>query len=88
MADENLVPRVPPHSEEAEQSVIGSILIDHEAVGVAAENLKPELVMESFFRYLDCEMSQFALDICRMEVYGNNANNELIPPEAFGHNIL
>ena len=27
MADENLVPRVPPHSEEAEQSVIGSILI-------------------------------------------------------------
>ena len=54
----------------------------------SAENLKPELVIESFFRYLDCEMSQFALDICRMEVYGNNANNELIPLEAFGHNIL
>ena len=53
----------------------------------SAENLKPELVMEAFFRYLDCEMSQFALDICRMEVYGNNTSGELIPLEAFGHNI-
>ena len=53
----------------------------------SAENLKPELVMEAFFRYLDCEMSQFALDICRMEVYGNNTSGELIPLEAFGHKI-
>ncbi len=42
MPEENLVPRIPPHSDEAEQSVLGSILIDPEAVSAATENLKPE----------------------------------------------
>ncbi len=42
MADENLTPRVPPHSEEAEQSVLGSMLIDRDAVNVAVENLSQE----------------------------------------------
>lgn len=42
MADENLTPRVPPHSEEAEQSVLGSMLIDRDAVNVAVENLTQE----------------------------------------------
>ena len=59
MADENLVPRVPPHSEEAEQSVIGSILIDHEAVGVAAENLKPE----DFYNLRHKEIFEAILDL-------------------------
>ncbi len=59
MADENLVPRVPPHSEEAEQSVIGSILIDHDAVGVAAENLKPE----DFYNLRHKEIFEAILDL-------------------------
>ena len=42
MPEEAMVPRVPPHSDEAEQSVLGSILIDADAVGVAAENLRPD----------------------------------------------
>ena len=42
MADENLTPRVPPHSEEAEQSVLGSMLMDRDAVNVAVENLSQE----------------------------------------------
>ena len=42
MADENLTPRVPPHSEEAEQSVLGSMLMDRDAVNVAVENLSHE----------------------------------------------
>lgn len=42
MPEENLVPRIPPHSDEAEQSVLGSLFIDQESVGLAAENLRSE----------------------------------------------
>lgn len=42
MPEETLVPRIPPHSQEAEQSVLGSILMDPDAVSTAAENLKAE----------------------------------------------
>src|SRR5438270_2531678 len=34
--------RVPPHSEEAEQSVLGAVLIDKDAINVVSEILKPE----------------------------------------------
>lgn len=34
--------RVPPHSEEAERSVLGAILIDKDAVTLVAEFLRPE----------------------------------------------
>ena len=41
MAEENMVPRVPPHSEEAEQSVLGSMMMDRDAVNTAVESLVP-----------------------------------------------
>ena len=62
----------------------------------SVENLKPELVMEAFYKYLGCEMSEFALKICRLEVYGLNVTKndngevikeELIPLEKFGEII-
>ena len=62
----------------------------------SVENLKPELVMETFYKYLGQQMSQFALDICRLEVYGldtvkdqdgNIVKEELIPLEKFGEII-
>lgn len=59
MAEENLAPRIPPHSEEAEQSVIGSILIDHDAVAVAAENLKAE----DFYNLRHKEIFEAILDL-------------------------
>ena len=34
--------KIPPHSIEAEQSVLGAIIMDHEAVVVASEILKPQ----------------------------------------------
>ncbi len=41
MAEENIL-KVPPHSIEAEQSVIGSLLIDKEAVFKVIEEIRPE----------------------------------------------
>lgn len=41
MADNNLL-RVPPHSEEAEASVLGALLLDKDAVIAVAEFLLPE----------------------------------------------
>lgn len=41
-AEQAVSPHVPPHSDAAEQSVIGSLFLDSEAVDYALENLKPE----------------------------------------------
>ena len=38
--------KIPPHDEEAEQAVIGSMLTDKDAVMTAVEKLKPD----SFYR--------------------------------------
>ncbi len=35
--DENAIKRILPHSDEAEQSVIGSMIIDRDAIVVASE---------------------------------------------------
>ncbi|MHC1749040.1 MAG: replicative DNA helicase [Cellulosilyticaceae bacterium] len=34
--------RIPPHSLEAEQSVLGAIIMDHEAITVASEIIRPQ----------------------------------------------
>lgn len=40
--DETQIMRIPPHNIEAEQSVLGAIIMDHEALIVATETLKPK----------------------------------------------
>jgi replicative DNA helicase len=42
MAEEDAIKRVMPHSIEAEQSVIGAMLMDAEAIEIASEMLKEE----------------------------------------------
>jgi len=42
MAQQNTSIKVPPHSKEAEQSVLGSILIDKDAIIKIADLIKPE----------------------------------------------
>lgn len=39
--------KLPPHDKEAEQSVLGAILIDPEAIGLVAEFLRPEHFYDS-----------------------------------------
>ncbi|MEF9959759.1 MAG: replicative DNA helicase [Niameybacter sp.] len=40
--DETQIMRIPPHNIEAEQSVLGAIIMDHEALIVATESLRPK----------------------------------------------
>ena len=40
--DENVIKRIMPHSLEAEQSVIGSMFIDTEAIAAATEQISGE----------------------------------------------
>ena len=41
-AELNILNRIPPQNIEAEQSVLGAMLLDSEAIAVAAEALKGE----------------------------------------------
>lgn len=53
-------------------------------------NLKPELVFTAFYQYLEKELPEFALEITRLEVYGNSGTEEnpkFIPLEDFGEDI-
>ena len=51
----------------------------------SVENLKPELVMETFYKFLGQDMNNFALDICRLEVYGvNEEDSTFVPLEKYG----
>ena len=46
--DENVIKRTPPHSVEAERSVIGSMILNKDAIVIAVEKLIPE----DFYRYI------------------------------------
>ena len=45
--DDAVIKRIMPHSSEAEQSVIGSMLIDNDTISIAAERL----TAEDFYQY-------------------------------------
>ena len=38
--------RVPPHSVEAEESVLGAVLLDSDAANIAMEKLQPEVTIK------------------------------------------
>ena len=54
------------------------------------DNVKPELVMEAFARYLGQDYLPFAMEIEREEVYadlGEEGSRRLIPLEDLGQDI-
>ncbi len=57
----------------------------------SAENLKPELLLEAFYRCAEKEWSPFAFGIHRLELYawqGEEADRRLVSLEEFGEEIL
>ncbi len=67
--EESLLKRVMPHSTEAEQSVIGAMLMDRDAVTVASEMLTPDDFYEKQYGILFEAM---------LELYGENKPIDLI----------
>lgn len=56
----------------------------------SADNLKPELVMEAYYRFLGKELPELAFQIQREEVYGNTGDEEnkvLIPLGMIGDKV-
>lgn len=57
----------------------------------SSDNIKPELVMETYYHYIGQVMPKFAFQVTRLEVYANMGNNEerkLVPLESFGKDIV
>lgn len=56
----------------------------------SSNNIKPELVMETFYRFKGWEYDPFAMQIQREEVYadlGDGTNRKLVPLEDLGEDI-
>ncbi|HHY78368.1 MAG TPA: replicative DNA helicase [Clostridiales bacterium] len=64
-----LIQRIPPHSIEAEQSVLGAMLLDKEAISTASEVLKGD----DFYREVHKEIFEAIIDI-----YNENKPVDLI----------
>ena len=56
---ENIISRVPPNDSQAEQAVLGSMLVDKDAVLTVVEILKPE----DFYRVEHSEIYSAILDL-------------------------
>lgn len=65
--DENVIKRVPPHSLEAEHSVIGSMMMDREAIEQASELLKSE-------DFYDKTMGVYFQALCELYTEGVEAD--------------
>lgn len=51
-------------------------------------NIKPELVMEAFYKFLNLELSPFTFIYTRLDVYGQDGGGGFIPLDCFGEDIL
>ena len=56
---QDLLGRIPPNSIEAEQSVLGALLVDKDAIPIVAESVKPE----DFYRQDHKEVFEAVLDL-------------------------
>ena len=53
----------------------------------STDNIKPELVMETFYESQQWQYPPFAFQIQREEVYGQDSDGRQIPLEQFGEDI-
>ncbi len=85
MPEENVITRVMPHSEEAEMSVIGAMLMDQQAISKAMELLTPEdfysrqygIIFETI---CELEQSGMAVDPVTLQEKLKEKN---LPPEVY-----
>ena len=83
MADEILAKRVAPNSLEAEQSVVGAMLIDRDAIGTATEFITGENFYNRqlgtlFDAMVELDKTGMAVDIVTLQ---NRLKEKNVPPE-------
>ena len=60
MADENIIKRIPPHDTNAERSVIGSMLMDRDAISeVSAILIKEDFYNENYPQNSDYDLVSY-----------------------------
>jgi len=90
MAQEDVISRVMPHSLEAERSVLGSMLIDPEAVEIAAEIIKEEDFYARqngilFQTMLEMQRKGTAIDPVTLQTKLREKN---LPPELYADEMI
>ena len=85
MAEEEAIKRIMPHSMEAEMSVIGSMLMDQQAISAAMEILHPEDFYSRqygimFETMTELELSGMAVDPVTLQ---NRLREKNLPPETY-----
>ena len=90
MAEEDAIKRVMPHSIEAEQSVIGAMLMDAEAIEVAMEMLKEEDFYARqygvlFTAIVEMHQKGMAVDPVTLQTRLREKN---LPPEIYGSGTI
>ncbi|MBQ6679074.1 MAG: replicative DNA helicase [Lachnospiraceae bacterium] len=88
--DEGLIKRIPPHSIEAEQSVIGSMLYSQDAISVVSEILQPEDFYQQqygviYSAILELYTSSRPTDVVTLQ---NTLKQKDVPPEVYGLDFL
>ena len=90
MAEEDAIKRVMPHSIEAEQSVIGAMLMDAEAIEVAMETLREEDFYARQYGVLFTAITEMhqkgmAVDPVTLQTRLREMN---LPPEVYGSSTI
>ena len=90
MAQDDMISRVMPHSLEAERSVLGSMLIDPEAVETASEIVKEEDVYARqngilFQTMLDMHRKGIAIDPVTLQ---SKLREKNLPPELYSDELI
>ena len=90
MAEEDAIRRVMPHSIEAEQSVIGAMLMDAEAIETASEMLREEDFYARqygvlFTAILEMHRNGIAVDPVTLQ---SRLREKNLPPEVYGTGVI
>ena len=90
MAEEDVVRRVMPHNIEAEQSVIGAMLMDEEAIETVSETLREEdFYARQYGQYFatitELHRKGIAVDPVTLQ---NALRDKNLPPEVYGNDAI
>ena len=90
MAEEEAIKRIMPHNLEAESAVIGSMLMDQEAIQTAAEILTPEDFYSRQYGVMFeviCELNRDGMAVDPVTLQ-NRMHEKNLPPETYSNDVL